>query len=89
MAVPSEAEPRHFPETRDPAQDYSPGDPSREGPAAASHPWPLTRCGAQHCLPATWPTTGRGRGGQVDSPQAGVCCDRACRPPAQGSGRGG
>ncbi|KAI4568408.1 hypothetical protein MJT46_008206 [Ovis ammon polii x Ovis aries] len=43
VAVPSEAEPRHFPETRDPAQDYSPGDPSHERPAAASHPWPLTR----------------------------------------------
>ncbi|XP_024853900.1 papilin isoform X3 [Bos taurus] len=43
VAMPSEAEPRHFPETRDPAQDHSPRDPSRGGPAAASHPWPLTR----------------------------------------------
>ncbi|XP_055292746.1 papilin isoform X2 [Moschus berezovskii] len=49
VPVPSEAEPRHFPETRDPAQDHSPRDPSLGGPAAdpgaaaASHPWPLSR----------------------------------------------
>ncbi|OWK09764.1 hypothetical protein Celaphus_00006015, partial [Cervus elaphus hippelaphus] len=43
VAVPSEAETRPFPETRDPAQDHRPRDPSLGGPATASHPWPLTR----------------------------------------------
>ncbi|KAF4017622.1 hypothetical protein G4228_009177 [Cervus hanglu yarkandensis] len=43
VAVPSEAETRPFPETRDPAQDHRPRDPSLGGPATTSHPWPLTR----------------------------------------------
>lgn len=69
MAMPSEAEPRHFPETRDPAQDHSPRDPSRGGPTAASHPWPLTRCGVQHCLPAACSGLWEGRGGQMWLPE--------------------
>ncbi|KAB1278245.1 Papilin [Camelus dromedarius] len=49
VAVLSEAEARHFPQTRDPAQGYSPRDPSRGGDAgglgatSSSHPWPTTR----------------------------------------------
>ncbi|XP_072819476.1 papilin isoform X2 [Vicugna pacos] len=49
VAVLSEAESRHFPQTRDPAQGYSPRDPSRGGDAgglgatSSSHPWPTTR----------------------------------------------
>lgn len=45
----SEAEPRHFPQTRNPAQGFSPQDPSLGGDAgglgtiSSSHPWPMTR----------------------------------------------
>nr|XP_044629884.1 papilin isoform X7 [Equus asinus] len=49
MAVLSEAELRHFPQTRDPAQGRSPQDSSLGGDAeglgatSSSHPWPTTR----------------------------------------------
>ncbi|XP_032338203.1 papilin isoform X2 [Camelus ferus] len=49
VAVLSEAEARPFPQTRDPAQGYSPRDPSRGGDTgglgatSSSHPWPTTR----------------------------------------------
>ncbi|XP_015990263.2 papilin isoform X3 [Rousettus aegyptiacus] len=45
----SEAEPRHFPQTRNPAQGFSPQDSSLGGDAgglgtiSSSHPWPMTR----------------------------------------------
>lgn len=64
VAVPSEAETRPFPETRDPAQDHRPRDPSLGGPATASHPWPLTRCGCSAlsavCLAHRGPGSGEG-----------------------------
>ena len=62
MAVPSEAEPRPFPKTRDPAQDHRPRDPSLGGPAATSHPWPLTRCGCSALSSARLPPQGPGPG---------------------------
>ncbi|XP_057586709.1 papilin isoform X2 [Hippopotamus amphibius kiboko] len=49
VAVLSEAEPRHFPQTRDPAQGHRPRDPGQGGDAgdrgavSSSHPRPVTR----------------------------------------------
>lgn len=49
MAVLSEAEPRHFPQTRDPAQGHSPRDPSLVGDMgglgaiSSLRPRPMTR----------------------------------------------
>ncbi|XP_026967505.1 papilin isoform X3 [Sagmatias obliquidens] len=49
VAVIPEAEPRHFPQARDPAQGHSPRDPSLgggsggRGAVSSSHPWPTSR----------------------------------------------
>ncbi|XP_033706790.1 papilin isoform X2 [Tursiops truncatus] len=49
VAVIPDAEPRHFPQARDPAQGHSPRDPSLgggsggRGAVSSSHPWPTSR----------------------------------------------
>lgn len=53
----SEAEPRHFPHTRDPAQGHGPQDSSlgrdagRLGAISSSHPWPTARLRLDHNQP--------------------------------------